>query len=192
MAKNLLKTTAVLAEKSTLLAAARMERFEAATVLDGTTAEVDAERRRLRQTAADRNMPSDAAEVETIARAIADFTRAAEGLGQRLTGVETLGQDLAGRRRTIARLDTEHKNASAALVEKEEAHLGAAERLAALEETLSAPLQEILGQIGEAERSLSEAKATWQAEDERARRSTTPWSRPNRRTSTAGSPSGRH
>ena len=98
------------------------------------------------------------------------FRRAAEGLSQRLTGMETLGQDLAGRRRTIARLTAEHRGAAEALVEKEEAHLSAAERLAALEETLSAPLQEILGQISEAEQSLREAKATWQAEDERARR----------------------
>ncbi|MEV6862005.1 TIGR02680 family protein [Streptosporangium subroseum] len=170
IAKGIPRVVAALAEKSTLLAASRTECSEAATALDGATAETDAERRRLRQTAADRNMPAVVAEVEVVARAIADFTRAAEGLSQRLTGIETLRQDLAGRRRTIARLTAEHRGAAEALVEKEEAHLSAAERLAALEETLSAPLQEILGQIGEAEQSLREAKATWQAEDERARR----------------------
>ncbi|MFC4586974.1 SbcC/MukB-like Walker B domain-containing protein [Sphaerisporangium corydalis] len=167
--RDIPKAVAALAEKSTLLAAARAARAEAVAVLDAATAEVDARRRRLRQAAADRAMPADEAGAEAVARAAGDFTATGERLFQRLADIGALETDLAGRRRTIARLDDEHRTAREALVSKEAAHLDLAERLAALEETLSAPLKEILGQIDEAEKELGAAKATWRAEDARAR-----------------------
>ncbi|MEZ0075383.1 SbcC/MukB-like Walker B domain-containing protein [Planotetraspora sp. GP83] len=167
--RDIHKAVAALAEKSTLLAAARDEHADAATVLDGATAEMDAERRRLRQTAADRNMPSAPAEVEAVAKAIGDFTAAAERRFQHLAAIGKLEKDLDARRRTIERLEAELRTASDGLAEREEAHLGLAERLAALEEALSAPLKEILDQINEAELSLAAATSTLRSADQRVR-----------------------
>ncbi|MEW9534484.1 SbcC/MukB-like Walker B domain-containing protein [Microbispora sp. NPDC049125] len=163
------RAVAALAEKSTLLAAARTEQAEAATALDAATAEMDAERRRLRQTAADRAMPATPAEIEAVAQAVGDFTAAAERHAQHDAGIARLSRDLDARRRTIERLDGELRSATDGLAEKEEIHLGLAERLAALEEALGAPLKEILDQINEAERALAAAAATWRAADQRAR-----------------------
>jgi hypothetical protein len=169
MGVDILKAVAAVTEGSTLLAAARAEHAEVATTLDTATAAVDAERRRLRQTAAERSMPVTRAEAEAVAQAIGDFTTASERLSQQLTGIATAENDLAGRRRTIERLAGEYRTASAVLTEKEEAHLGAAERLAALEDTLSAPLKEILSQMDEVEQALTTVDGLWRAEDERAR-----------------------
>ncbi|MCT9933791.1 TIGR02680 family protein [Planotetraspora sp. A-T 1434] len=167
--RDIHKAVAALAEKSTLLAAARDEHADAATVLDAATAEMDAERRRLRQTAADRTMPSAPAEVEAVAKAIGDFTAAAERGFQHLTAIGKLEKDLDARRRTVERLEAELRTASDGLAEKEEAHLGLAERLAALEEALSAPLKEILDQINEAELSLAAAAGALRSADQRVR-----------------------
>ncbi|RCG27112.1 TIGR02680 family protein [Sphaerisporangium album] len=160
---------AALAERSTLLAAARGQHAEAATGLDAATAELDAERRRLRHAAAERGMPSGEEEVEAVARAVADYAAAAERLLRERDGIALLEQDLTGRRRTIERLAADLRTASEELAEKEEAHLAAAARLAALEDALSAPLKQILAQINEVERKLAAAKAAVRAEEERAR-----------------------
>ncbi|GII52650.1 hypothetical protein Pth03_10390 [Planotetraspora thailandica] len=168
--KEILTRVAALAEKSTLLAAARAEHAEAATTLDDATAELDAERRRLRQAAADRNLPAAPAEIDAVDLAIGDFIEAAEQLFQERTRIGIYEDDLLARRRTVERLEREHRDAGEALAEKEEAHLSVAERLAAMEEALSAPLKEILDQINEVERALQAAGAAWRAADERARR----------------------
>ncbi|ETK37733.1 TIGR02680 family protein [Microbispora sp. ATCC PTA-5024] len=160
---------AALAQASALLAAARTELAEAATALDAATAEMDAERRRLRQTAADRTMPSAADEVEAVAAAIGDFTAAADRHAQQLAAVGRLDRDLTGRLRTVERLEAELAAASDDLADKEEAHLALAERLAAAEEALSAPLKEILDQIGDAERALAAATGAARAAEQRAR-----------------------
>jgi hypothetical protein len=167
--RDILPAVAVLGEKSTLLAAARTEHAEAATALDGATAEVDAERRRLRQTAADRELPSEAKEVDAIAQAVGDFLSAAEQLDRQRLTIGVAEKDLLTRRRTIDRLEAEHRAACDALAEKEETHQSVAERLAAMEEALSAPLKEVLDQINEVERALAAAAAAVRAEDERAR-----------------------
>ncbi|MEU9886257.1 SbcC/MukB-like Walker B domain-containing protein [Sphaerisporangium sp. NPDC051011] len=169
LGKEVPAAMAALAERSTLLAAARAQHAEAATALDAATAEVDAERRRLRQAAAERGMPSGEEEVEAVARAVADYTTAAERLLRERDGIALLEKDLTGRRRTIERLGAESRAASEDLAEKQEAHLAAAARLAALEDALSAPLKQILAQINQVERELAAVKAAVRASEERAR-----------------------
>ncbi|GII31839.1 SbcC/MukB-like Walker B domain-containing protein [Planotetraspora mira] len=162
---DILTAVRTLAEKSTVLALARAEHGESTRALDGAVAEVDAERRRLRQAAADRNMPTEAKEIEAIAAAITDFITAAERLSAQHTHIGSSETDLESRRRTIASLETEHRTARDTLAEKEKAHEGAAERLTAMEEALSAPLKEILSQINQVEQAFAVAADAWKTAD---------------------------
>ncbi|GAA4560829.1 SbcC/MukB-like Walker B domain-containing protein [Planotetraspora kaengkrachanensis] len=168
--KDVLTAVGTLAQKSTLLAAARAEHGDRARALDGAIAEMDADRRRLRQAATDRNMPAEEKEIEVIAQAITDFLTTAELVSEQHKHIASAESDLESRRRTIASLEAEHQTARDTLAEKEEGHAGAAERLTAMEEALSAPLKEILEQIGHIERELAAADEAWQAADTSVRR----------------------
>jgi hypothetical protein len=140
--------------QSSLLAAARDALREQRHAFDVATAELDARRRRLRQTAADRNMPARAADVDAVARAVEDFAAAAQAVhGSRELAANT-ERDLRSRRQAIERLRAQHDQDAAALHAKKREHAIAVADLAAREEALAAPLKELLGQIEEVERCL--------------------------------------
>ncbi len=67
-------------EAAAHLSAARARLEEAKTALDGKVAELDARTRRLRRSAADRDMPVSPDEVSAVERAVAEFERAATDL----------------------------------------------------------------------------------------------------------------
>ncbi|MGW4639099.1 SbcC/MukB-like Walker B domain-containing protein [Sphaerisporangium sp. NPDC004334] len=158
-----------LADRATRLAVARARLEQAGGELDGMVAEVGAAGRRLRQAAAELSMPRDPREVDAVAQALDDLTRAAEGLRAERDKAATAQGDLAERERTAERLGGEHAEAAAALAAREAAHAVLAERLETLERTFDADLRDVLGRIAETEGLIERARA---ARDERDRAAT--------------------
>ncbi|MFC7386007.1 SbcC/MukB-like Walker B domain-containing protein [Sphaerisporangium rhizosphaerae] len=158
-----------LADRATRLAVARARLEQAGGELVGMVAEVGAAGRRLRKAAAELSMPRDPREVDAVAQALDDLTRAAEGLRAERDKAATAQGDLAERERTAERLGGEHAEAAAALAAREAAHAVLAERLETLERTFDADLRDVLGRIAETEGLIERARA---ARDERDRAAT--------------------
>ena len=106
-------------EAAARLSVARGQLEKAKTALDEKIAELDARTRRLRRTAADRDMPVRPDEVGAVERAVAEFERAAEELVRARGNAADLGEDLKGRRARIDRLSGENDEAAELLGEKQ-------------------------------------------------------------------------
>ena len=106
-------------EAAARLSVARGQLEKAKTALDEKIAELDARTRRLRRTAADRDMPVSPDEVGAVERAVAEFERAAEELVRARGNAADLGEDLKGRRARIDRLSGENDEAAELLGEKQ-------------------------------------------------------------------------
>ncbi|GII62123.1 hypothetical protein Skr01_22080 [Sphaerisporangium krabiense] len=148
-----------LAHQSTLLAAARTTWERRRKALDSAVAEVDAQRRRLRQVAAERGTPTEADAIDAVARAVDDFERVANALHAERGQAVTIERDLAARQASVARQRERHATETTALQAKENEHNAAVAELAAYEEALDAPLKEVIAQLDEVERLLKEVRA---------------------------------
>ena len=150
-AKPLVDAVKRVADHAILLTVARAAEAEARKALEGSAAEVDACRRRLRQASADRGMPSTADAVDAVAQAVEDFTAAAGHLDTERRSAVFLGNDLDGRRDNIERLGVDRAEDAETLAAKEKAHGAAVEEFAEREKALDAPLKEVLSRIEETE-----------------------------------------
>jgi uncharacterized protein (TIGR02680 family) len=157
LAKPLVSAVKRVADNAILLTVARTAEGDARKALEGASAEVDARRRRLRQTAAERAMPATAEAVDTVARAVEDFTVAAGHLDAERRNATFLAGDLDGRRRHIERLSVDRAEAAEALAAKEKAHEATVEEFAERERALDAPLKEVMARIGETEALIDAA-----------------------------------
>lgn len=156
-AKPLVNAVKRVADNAILLTVARSGETEARKALEGASAEVDARRRRLRQTAAERGMPATADAVDAVAQAVEDFVAAAGRLDAERGNAAFLVDDLAGRRENIERLSVDRAENAEALAAKERSHAAAAEELAEREKALDASLKEILARIEETEALIATA-----------------------------------
>jgi uncharacterized protein (TIGR02680 family) len=146
-------------EAAARLSAARGRLDEARTTLDAKVAELDARTRRLRRTAADRDMPVGPDEVSAVERAVAEFERAAEELVRARGKAADLGEDLEGRRARIDRLSGENDEAAELLGEKQTAFLASEEELRVLEQASGAEYEQIRAEISQTELLLGRARA---------------------------------
>ncbi|MEW1838318.1 TIGR02680 family protein [Nonomuraea angiospora] len=159
--KPILKATARVARESTRLALARTQLAERQQAFDTSVADVDAKRRRLRQVAAERGMPTKAEDVDAVERAVDDFVTTAQLLQNGRNEAKTTEQDLATRQAAIARQRAQHTEDTAALQAKQEQHSAETEELRAREEALDAPLQKVLAQISQIEQQLSAIRTAY-------------------------------
>jgi uncharacterized protein (TIGR02680 family) len=146
-------------ESAARLSAARGQLEKARTALDEKIAELDARTRRLRRTAADRDMPVSPDEVGSVERAVAEFERAAEELVRARGDAADLGEDLKGRRARIDRLSGENDEAAELLGEKQAVLVASHEELRVLEQAGGAEYEQINAEISETEAALRGAKA---------------------------------
>ena len=146
-------------EAAARLSVARGQLERAKTALDEKIAELDARTRRLRRTAADRDMPVSPEEVGAVERAVAEFERAAEELVRARGNAADLGEDLKGRRARIDRLSGENDEAADLLGEKQTVLVASDEELRVLEEASGAEYEQINAEISETEAALRGAKA---------------------------------
>jgi hypothetical protein len=146
-------------EAATRLSAARARLDEARTVLDAKIAELDVRTRRLRRTAADRDMPVSRDEVTAVEGAVAEFERAAEELVRARGEAANLTEDLEGRRARINRLSEENDEAAELLAEKQDAFLASEAELRVLEQLGGAEYEQITAEISQTEVALHTAKA---------------------------------
>ncbi len=152
------------ADNAILLTVARTADGEARKAFEASAAEVDARRRRLRQAASDRAMPSTADAVDAVAQAVADFTAAATRLETERESLAVTEGDLVNRRASVERLAVEHAENTEALAAKEKTHAAAVEEYTARRQALDEPLKEILARISETETRLSAARAEYDRE----------------------------
>ena len=146
-------------EAAAHLSAARGRLDEAKTALDGKIAELDAQARRLRRSAADRDMPVSPDEVSAVERAVAEFERAAEDLVRARGDAANLGADLKGRRDRIDRLSGENDETAELLGERQAGYLASDEELRVLEQASGAEYEQISAEIAKTESALRAAKA---------------------------------
>ena len=146
-------------EAAAHLSAARGRLDEAKTALDGKIAELDAQTRRLRRSAADRDMPVSPDEVSAVERAVAEFERAAEDLVRARGDAANLGADLKGRRDRIDRLSRENDETAELLGERQAGYLASDEELRVLEQASGAEYEQISAEIAKTEGALRAAKA---------------------------------
>ncbi len=146
-------------EAAAHLSAARGQLGKAKTALDEKIAELDARTRRLRRTAADRNMPVSPDEVGAVERAVVEFERAAEDLVRARRDAADLGEDLKGRHDRIDRLSGENDEAAELLGERQAAYLASDEELRVFEQATGAEYKQISAEISESEVALSTARA---------------------------------
>ena len=152
-----------------LLAHARTEVDGARNRVDEAIAEADARTRQLRHAAAERRMPSTAGEVDTIARAAAEFENAAIALhGERATLAQA-EDDLGQRSQSLERQRAEQLEAEAAADEAQRLQEAFEEEFRALEEALQQDVQQVLEQIRQAERELRSAQSRYAEHDKKAR-----------------------
>ena len=142
-------------EAAARLSVARGQLERAKTALDEKIAELDARTRRLRRTAADRDMPVSPEEVGAVERAVAEFERAAEELVRARGNAADLGEDLKGRRARIDRLSGENDEAADLLGEKQTVLAASGEELRVLEEASGAEYEQINAEISETEAALA-------------------------------------
>ena len=154
--------------RATLLAAAREARERHTQALDAAVAEVDACRRRLRQVAAERNMPAAPEDVDAVAAAVDDFERTAQRLEAERRQLEITERDAAARRAAIARERARHAEDAEALRVKQAAHDAAVEEFTARERALDAPLKQVLAEIEQVEERLRAVRTALRGHDERA------------------------
>jgi putative exonuclease SbcCD C subunit len=146
-------------ETAAHLSAARGRLDEAKTTLDGKIAELDARTRRLRRSAADRDMPASPDEVSAVERAVAEFERTATDLVRCRGDAADLGADLNGRRDRIDRLIRENDETAELLGERQAGHLAGEEELRVLEQASGAEYEQVSAEIAETEGALRGAKA---------------------------------
>jgi len=146
-------------EAAAHLSAARGRLDEAKTALDGKIADLDARTRRLRRSAADRDMPVSPDEVSAVERAVAEFERAAEDLVRARGDAADLGADLKGRRDRIGRLSLENDETAELLGERQAGYLASDTELRVLEQASGAEYEQISAEIAETEGTLRAAKA---------------------------------
>ena len=152
-----------------LLAHARTEADGARNRVDEAIAEADARTRQLRHAAAERRMPSTAGEVDSIARAAAEFENAAIALhGERATLAQAQ-DDLGQRTQSLERQRAEQQEAEAAATEAERIQEAFEEEFRALEEALQQDVQQVLEQVRQAERELRDAQKRYAEHDKKAR-----------------------
>lgn len=144
---------------SVLLGQAREGASAARRELDGTAAAMEAAERRVRQVAAERDLPATEEGLAVVARAVDDFVAAGELLAREREDIAQLERDLASRRDTVERLEAQDREDEESLAERREALAVLEERLAASTEALGSSLKEILRQVGEAEREIKETEA---------------------------------
>jgi hypothetical protein len=146
-------------EAAAHLSAARGRLDEAKTTLDGKIAELDARTRRLRRSAADRDMPASPDEVSAVERAVAEFERTAEDLVRARGDAADFGADLKGRRDRIDRLIRENEETAELLGERQAGYLAGEEELRVLEQASGAEYEQISAEIAKTEGALRGAKA---------------------------------
>jgi len=146
-------------EAAAHLSAARSRLDEAKTALDGKIAELDARTRRLRRSAADRDMPVSPDEVSAVERAVAEFERAAEDLVRARGDAAEISADLKGRRDRIGRLSLENDEAAELLGERQAGYLASDTELRVLEQASGAEYEQISAEIAKTEGALRAAKA---------------------------------
>ncbi|MGD0065922.1 MAG: SbcC/MukB-like Walker B domain-containing protein [Streptosporangiaceae bacterium] len=146
-------------EAAAHLAAASARLDEAKTALDGKIAELDARTRRLRRSAADRDMPVSPDEVNAVERAVAEFDRAATDLVRARGDTADLGTDLTGRRDRIGRLGRENDEAAELLGERQAGYLAGDTELRVLEQASGAEYEQVSAEIAETDGALRAAKA---------------------------------
>ncbi|GAA2729194.1 SbcC/MukB-like Walker B domain-containing protein [Actinocorallia aurantiaca] len=144
---------------SVLLGQAREGVSAARRELDETAAATEAAERRVRQAAAERDLPATEEGLAVVARAVDDFVAAGELLAREREDIAQLERDLASRWDTVERLEAQDREDEESLAERREALAVLEERLAARTEALGSSLKEILRQVGEAEREIREAEA---------------------------------
>lgn len=155
-------------EAAARLSAARSRLDDANTFLDGKIAELDARTRRLRRTAADRDMPAGPDEVSAVERTVAEFEHAAEELVRARGHVADLSEDLNGRRARIDRLSSENDETAELLEERHTAYLATDEELRVLEHASGAEYEQISAEISETEVALRTARAEQKTADDNA------------------------
>jgi chromosome segregation ATPase len=134
---------------------------------------VDAKGRLLRQSAAERRMPTAAEQVDAIARAATEFESAATQLHAERVKLAQAEEDLAERTETIERLTAEYAESQRALAWREHAQQALEEEFRTLQETLGADVQQVLEQIREAEKLITAASDAYREFDEQAHREST-------------------
>jgi hypothetical protein len=152
-----------------LLAHARTEVDSARNRVDEAIAEADARTRQLRHAAAERRMPSTADEVDTIARAAAEFENAAIALHGERAALAQAEDDLGQRTQSLERQRAEQQEAEAAATEAERLQEAFEEEFRALQEALQQDVQQVLEQIRQAERELRDAQSRYGEHDKKAR-----------------------
>ena len=146
-------------EAAAHFAAARDRLDDAKAILDGKIAELDARTRRLRRSAADRDMPASPDEVSTVEQAVAEFERTATDLVRARADAADLGADLKGRRDRIDRLIRENDETADLLGERQSGYLASEEEVRVLEQASGAEYEQISAEIAETEGALRAAKA---------------------------------
>lgn len=150
------------AERSALLASARVESEERRRELDAAVAEVDAHRHQVRTVAEERAMPVRPEAVDAVARAVDDFLQAARALHGARTEAERRTADLDGRRETAARLRDRLEQDRERHEERVREHERAVAELAAKQEGISAPVQELMTALEQVGQDLHRARAQHQ------------------------------
>ena len=114
-------------------------------------------------------MPTDATDVDAIARAAAEFENAASDLHKERATLARAEEDLAERAEAVERQRQEHAEAEAALDEAERFQAALDEEFRTLEEALQTDVQHVLEQIRQTERDLKAAQQAYAQHDRRAR-----------------------
>lgn len=151
-----------------LLTRAVADTETARKTLDTAIAEADAAGRQLRQAAAERRLPADAGEIDSVAAGIADFERAAAQLHTERGQLAQAEEDLAERAETIERTTGQYAEDEAALTEEARQQEAREEELRTLEATLGADVRQVLEQIGQTEREITDARTACDAFDQTA------------------------
>ena len=163
------RTAEAAGRQAALLAKTREDVEITRLTLDNAIAETDARTRQLRQAAAERRMPTDATDVDAIARAAAEFENAASDLHKERDALARAEEDLAERAEAVERQRMEHVEAETALDEAERFQAALDEEFRTLEEALQTDVQHVLEQIRQTERDLKTAQHAYAQHDGRAR-----------------------
>ena len=140
------------AQASTLLGEGRERLREATAALDKAVAELESRHRRLRNTGADRDLPTDPERVDAVAVAVGDFEQAASDLVRARHDVAQWREDLARRRDRVAQLTSENDDAAEVLLERQAEHAAETEKLNVEERVSGAEYEQIRDEIFAAER----------------------------------------
>ncbi|WP_017570453.1 TIGR02680 family protein [Nocardiopsis halotolerans] len=145
-------------EQSTLLASARAESEERRRDLDAAVAEVDAHRHQVRTVATERAMPAQPEAVDAVSRAVDDFLETARLLHAARAEVARHTADLDNRQETVTRLRGRLEEDRERHEERVREHERAAAELAAKQESISAPVRELMAELEQVKERLSGAR----------------------------------